>query len=39
MSNSMDLNLTDTKKERKGELYENGTGKNIIGYSKLKSTL
>ena len=32
----MDWNLTYTKKERKGPLYENGAGEKIVSHSKLK---
>ena len=32
----MDRNLTYAKKEREGQLYENGAGKKIFGHSKLK---
>ena len=32
----MDWDLTHTKKEWEGLLYENGAGKMIIGHSKLK---
>ena len=32
----MDWNLSYTKKEWEGLLYENGTGENIVSHSKLK---
>ena len=32
----MDWNLTYTKKEQEGLLYENGAGEKIVSHSKLK---